>query len=67
MKKIMHYSFHEAIEPFDLISKVNQAILDGWQPYGDMVVVCLPPFKYADGKEVNRDLRYYQAVVKYEN
>lgn len=66
MKKIVHYSFNESTDAFDLISKTNEAILSGWQPYGELVVVCLPPFKYSDGKEVNRDIRYYQAVVKYE-
>ena len=68
MKKILHYSFHEATDSFDLIDKVNRAILeDGWQPYGEIVVVCLPAYKYADGKEVDRAFRYIQAVVKYED
>ena len=52
MKIKKYYSLYLTIDLID--DGVNKYILDGWQPYGDIIAAC-------------QDDRYIQVMVKYED
>ena len=57
MKKIVDYQVVEATSPQSLCLRVNEALKNGWQPYGGPVA-CV---------NVNGNKALAQAMVRYES
>lgn len=61
MSKITNYYICESDDKASLGEAVRTKLEEGWQPYGNLVVVA-----YDDPQFVGPALRYSQAVVMFE-
>ncbi len=60
MKKIIDYEITSSASHEKLIQKVKELIENGWQPYYGLMI------KDEDRPGVQKNIWFYQAMVKYE-
>jgi len=63
VREIVEYAIVEKRDSGELQKVVNEAIKEGWQPYGNLVIAV-----YSHGRSgiVSTDHLYTQALVKYK-
>ena len=63
MREIVEYALVEKRDNDDLQKVVNEAIKEGWQPYGNLVIAV-----YSHGRSgtINTDHLYTQVLVRYK-